>query len=195
MADIATSESWLWKFYRAEIKRRGISGIEEIEGLDVNRNDLKSAIGNFDFVHSTGILYHVPNPMHTLHNLATIAKKYLIVNTVVVPAVMETEFGTLRIPDASALFLPALSGKERKIVGAHYRKVAARLDVDRFAPSIDQQETAVMPYMKDGEYSCWPWWWLMSHKAFESAVCLLGFELVGREVWNNHTLKFMLQRR
>lgn len=133
--------------------------------------------------------------MQTLWNLSSITKKFLIVNTVCAPSVLESEEGTLNVPDASALYMPALSGKERAIVAGHYKKVAARLNADRFAPPIDSQATAAMPYMVDGEYSCMPWWWLFSRKAFEAAVRLQGFEILGSEIWNNHTLKFFLKRR
>jgi len=83
----------------------------------------------FDVVNCSGVIYHVPNPMRLLAALHNITREYLILTSIVTPTIIGSSSGTLRIPDAAPLFLPALSGKEQEIVKSHWvREIVHRCE-------------------------------------------------------------------
>ncbi|WP_439547568.1 hypothetical protein [Sandarakinorhabdus sp.] len=193
VADIADYDSSLWNFYHNKISELGITGIEEMQNIDVNDANSMSALGKFDFVHCTGVIYHCPTPVQAMINLANATKKYLIVNTVIIPDLIENEVGRLAFPNCSAAFLPGLNGHEREIFRVYYRNL--KLDVDRFAPPLNRQAEADLPFLRDGKATWLPYWFLFTESAFEGLVRMLGMEVIEREIWRNHTLKFLLHKK
>lgn len=192
VADIAAPESKLWTVYHREMAAHGLTGIEEYPDTDVNDRASLERIGAFDFVNCTGIFYHCPNPVHVMMNLARVTGKYLITNTVVIPDVIENSVGRVEFPKASAAFMPGLSGHEREVLREHYKGL--NLFVDRFAPPLESQAEAALPFVRGGDATWLPYWFLFTQTAFEALVNLSGMKVLEREVWRNHTLKFLLEK-
>jgi len=191
MADLEPFDHHLWGHWRAETSRLGVTGIEEFQRVNLDDADLPRILGQWDVVHSTGILYHVPNPVHSLLNLRRLVKRWLIVNTVVLPQVIENAAGTLRLPDCAAGLFAALRGQERAVIGEHYR-TRFGMDIDALAPV--RQEGAVMPYMRDGAPSYYPYWWIFTVPAFEALLEMLEMKVRERWTWEEHAHFVLLEK-
>lgn len=192
MADILPLDHELWQHFRAQTQAFGLRDIDFRPEMDVNAADFPKALGRFDIVHATGILYHCPHPVHSLLNLRRVVGEYLITNTVVIPDEVENEEGRVAFPAASALFLPALRGRERAVLRRYY--------LDRFQVDLDQHapmnEGGIMPYLlKDGAPSPWPYWWFYTKSSFERALELLEMRILDRHTWQDHAHFVFLRRK
>ena len=186
MADLEDDSHKLWENYRAQLVKNEVSGIDCMYNVNVDDANLQNKIGKWDFVHSTGILYHVPNPMHTLANYRRITASDLIINTVTIPTEIETELGSVAFNKASVLFLPSLEGRERDILRLYYKNKFG-WDLNVVGPSVVQQDATMMPHiLPDGSFSYYPYWWLFTVNAFEAAARLLDMEIVDTWNWENH---------
>ncbi len=191
MADLEAFDHRLWKHWHAETQRLGVSGIEEFQDVNIDAPDLPARLGQWDIVNATGILYHVPNPVHSLLNLKRVVGRWLIVNTVIVPEVIENAAGTLRFPDCSLALFAALRGQERAVMVEHYRQ-SFGWDLNPFAP--EKQEGEVMPYMLGASPSYYPYWWVFTRPAFEALLEMLGMPVRERWTWQNHAHFALLER-
>jgi hypothetical protein len=88
----------------------------EVECLQGDLFDLERT---WEVVHSSGVLYHQPNPFFYLDKLRSLTDEVCILTSTVAPRVIETRFGMLRVPAGASLLVPALSEDERKIVGSY----------------------------------------------------------------------------
>lgn len=183
MADLEPFEHRLWRHWRAETARQGIAGIEEFERSNLDDPAQTERLGQWDVVHSTGILYHVPNPLFSLLQLRRFVRRWLIINTVVLPSVIENAAGRLVMPDCSVALFAALRGAERAVIAEHYRAEFG-MDIDVLAPV--RQGEAMMPYLRDGHPSYYPYWWIFTVPAFEALLEVLEMKLHERWTWRNH---------
>ena len=191
MADILEDDEDLWKHFRRTARERGVTGIRMLPGVDVDDAALDEKLGRFDIVNATGILYHMANPVHSLLNLRRVVGEYLITNTVVIPDLVENAEGRVAFPQSSALFLPALRGRERAVLRRHYLD-KFQLDLDTHAP---MQSRAMMRYVTRGAPSPWPYWWFFTKSAFEHALELLEMRILDRHTWQDHAHFVFLRRR
>lgn len=191
VADFEPFEHHLWTHWRTETARQGITGIEEFQRANIDDPELPKIIGRWDIVHSTGILYHVPNPVHSILNIRRAARRWLILNTVVVPEVIENAAGRLRFPGSAVAFFAALRGEERAVMAEHYREQFG-MDIDALAPV--RQDGAVMPYMREGEPSYYPYWWIFTRTSFEAALEILEMRVRDRWTWRDHAHFVLLER-
>ena len=191
MADILPLEHELWAHFRQQTRAFGLHEIDFRPGLDLNAPDFPRALGRFDIVHATGLLYHCPHPVHSLLNLRRVVGEYLITNTVVIPDEIENAEGRVRFPAASALFLPALRGRERAVLKRYY--------LDRFQVDLDVHaplgEGSIMPFLQKGEPSPWPYWWFFTKSAFECALELLEMRILDRHTWQDHAHFVFLRQK
>lgn len=185
VADFEGPDHHLWKFFKENVDPAIAGKIKYKYGLNVDDSKAMSDFGKWDFVHSTGILYHCPNPMFTLKNYRGITRKQLIVNTVIVPDKISNSKGVMSFGDASCLFMPALEGQEREILRQYYMEKFG-WDINNVSPP-SKKEDSIMPYLLDsGEYSYYPYWWLFSKRSFEAALELLNMKIVDTYTWENH---------
>lgn len=190
MADILPTDHELWAQFRKGIRVHGVAEIDLRPGLDMDRADFPEKLGRFDIVHATGLLYHAPNPIHSLLNLRRVVGEYLITNTVIVPDTVENAEGSVSFPAASALFLPALRGRERAVLRRYYLD-RFKVDLDIHAP---MSSGAIMPYVSKGAPSPWPYWWFFTKSAFESALQLMEMRILDRHTWQDHAHFVFLRR-
>lgn len=196
-----------WEIFERKMQERGVTDYGKIDGANLEASTFPDQVGQFDFVHCTGILYHAPAPIVMLDNLSRITRQLLIVNTVIVPETVETEVGTLHYPGSQILFLPGISEDERKILEAYYQKL---LDwppnrFSAFAPRIED-ENAAMPWLQTraasdkhfwadkGALSYSPYWMLFTKPAFRAAVKMFGFKIKAEHSFKGHTLTLFCER-
>lgn len=185
MADFEGPDHHLWKFFQENVNSAISPKIKHKYELNVDDAKAMAEFGQWDFVHSTGILYHCPNPMFTLQNYKNITGKQLIVNTVIVPDTISNSKGTMSFGKSSCLFMPALEGQERDILREHYLGKFG-WNIDDVSPPSSRKDN-IMPYLlPDGSYSYYPYWWLFSKRSFEAALELLNLKVLDTHTWNDH---------
>ena len=191
MADFEPFEHDRWGRWRKETAAQGIGGIEEFQRANIDDPALPQILGRWDIVHSTGILYHVPNPVHSILNIRRVARRWLILNTVIVPEVIENAAGTLRFPACAVALFAALRGQERAVLAEHYRGQFG-MEIDSLAPV--RQEGAAMPYLREGAPSYYPYWWIFTRTSFEAALEILEMQVRERWTWRDHAHFVLLER-
>ncbi|UPY37191.1 hypothetical protein [Sediminicoccus sp. KRV36] len=191
MADILPLEHELWAYFRDSTRAHQIHDIDFRPETDVDHPGFAQKLGRFDIVNAASLLYHAPNPIHTLLNLRRVVGEYLIASTVVVPDAVENAEGRVSFAAASALFLPALRGRERAVLRRYYLD-RFQVDLDIHAPASDG---AKMPYVTQGAPSTWPYWWFFTKSAFERALELLEMRILDRHTWQDHAHFVFLRRR
>ena len=136
-------------------------------------------------MHCSGILYHVPEPLRFLQALRVITNEHLVLTSSITETHIKNDAGELRVPEGSALFLPALSDVERAVLKAHW-----------------------WPTLQDGslgltkDIHTWnlddfgPWWWLPTTAALAKMCEITGFEVCEVEhLWNGHAATLLLKAR
>lgn len=191
MADQLPLDDDQWAHFRDQARAHGILDVDFRPGMDVDDPGFAAKLGCFDIVNSAILLYHAPNPIHTLLNLRRVVGEYLIIHTVVVPDEVENAEGRVSFPAASALFLPALRGRERAVLRRHYQDRFG-FDLDLHAPGSDD---ATRRYVRKGAASPWPWWWFFTRSAFEGALEMLEMRVLDRHTWRDHGHFVFLRRR
>jgi len=138
------------------------SGVEEFTLLSRDINDYKGP--RFDVVYSSGVLYHLPDPLGYLRMVVEMAQEYCIVASTVCPAVMDMPAGTVRVPDAGALFIPALDGTERAVVESYMH---------------DHGRPGFMTGAGTRDFrNYYPNWWLPTKEAFMAMCQVAGIDVV-----------------
>ena len=193
MADIRPFSYHEWTTFDGTLVAAGVPGVDRFENVDITRPDLTDRLPTFDVVHCTGIFYHLPNPVDALRTLDGVVGTHLIINTVTVPAQVENADGRLDFSGNVALFLPGINAHERAVLGTHY-KAKFGWSIDDVAPPLEAQAGAKMPYVDKGEFSCWPYWWLMSDACFRSLLHLMRYRIEAEWKWEDHTLACLCAR-
>jgi hypothetical protein len=193
MADIRPFSYYEWDVFNKKCADAGLADIDRYEGVDIANPALGTRLPRFDVVHCTGIFYHLPSPVSAFDSLQQIVGRYLIINTVTIPERVENAAGTLHFPGNVALFLPGLSAHERAVLSAHYDG-RYQWVLDDVAPPLETQATAKMPYRLNGQFSSWPYWWLMSDDCFRSLIRLMGFAIREEWTWDGHCLFCLCER-
>lgn len=193
MADFEPFSHHLWTTFRRKMREAGVTDIEEHEGVDVRDTELAGKLGRFDFVHSTGINYHLPDPVSGVYNLACITNRFLVTNTMVLPGIVENEHGRIELGESRVMFLPAVTEQERKILRKYYFEKFG-WDFNNNVPPADDPAPK-MPYVTEAGLSCYPYWWLFSAGAFRSLLTRLGFNILDEWQWEDHVLALFCERQ
>lgn len=112
MMDVTVEGGELWDLFRERMKSLNIEDFE-CESGDVCAVDGRQS---YDVVHSSGVLYHHPNPFDILRAYRRLTKQYLIISSAVIPTTISNEFGSIQLPASGLLFVPALNEVERQIM-------------------------------------------------------------------------------
>lgn len=190
-ADIRPIDYFEWEGFRQVMRSRGVDGVEEFDRIDIRDANALARLGVFDTVHTTGIFYHLPSPADALWNLRKVTGRHLITNTVTFPGAIENGAGTLRLPDAGVLFLPALTEQDRRVLNQHYQDKFG-WSIDQTAPPLDRPNPG-MPWIEDGELTCWPYWYLYTDHAFRKLLELCRFRVIDEFKWQDHTLQVLCE--
>jgi hypothetical protein len=178
MLDVLPEGNEWWQRFHERMSRLGVEKVQCIVG-DVNEMEG----GRYDVVHSSGVLYHVPNPIAYLATLRGLAREHVILTSAIVPSRVLNRFGRLRVRDGTALFVPALSERDKRI----YAHFFTRGDPNLLLGGINT-DNAFVPH----NYS--PWWWLLPPGTIRSMVECAGFEVLDDGPnWNGHGHTFLLR--
>lgn len=191
MADIRPSSYYEWDLFRKISAKKGVSGIVELDNVDIRKRETLAPLGTCDLVHCTGILYHLPSPAEALWNLRSVTGEYLITNTVCIPLKISNEYGTLEVPESAVLFGAALTDHERLVLNKYYLDKLG-FSLDTTSPRLGEANPDY-PWVVDGELTCWPYWYYYTEHAFRSLLKLCKLEVVDEGWYENHTL-FVLCR-
>jgi Methyltransferase domain len=133
-----------------EQSRRG-SPVRFVRG-DIHDPAVAAEVGNVDVAFCSGVLYHSPNPLHTLAALRGICRETLLLWTATVPELPGTRNG--------CVFLPHLDDRSRRMY-------------DRLWPG---HMTGVSdPFSADAGYD--NWFWALSPSAVRSMIEASGFRV------------------
>ena len=119
MIDVSPVDSELWTLF--EQRRRALR-LPAVECVSADILTLAEAepCPQFDVVHCSGVLYHMPEPVRFLRASRTITTDTLVLTSAVTATRATGENGTLEIPAAAMLCIPALHGREREIVESYW---------------------------------------------------------------------------
>ncbi len=205
LIDVVPLEHPSWKDFDERCRERGIDNYRKLQA-DVNSLD-PSQIGAFEVVHCAGVLYHMPDPVHTILRLRGVTGRYLILNSAVVPdRITTSDGGELNLPPGCALFAPALEGALAETLRQYWSARGVELPQLRHA--------AAYPWIRDGEGGndgpCWspsskksrevrlnygPWWWFFTERSLEGILQMAGFKVLDKhEAWGSRAMSYLCER-
>ena len=147
--------------FERERERRG-SSLEWVQG-DLHDRAAIEALGEFDVVWSTGVIYHTPNPYEQVKNLCDMCRGDLLLGSQVIPEVPGI--------DHACIWYPGLPEDSRRAFEwAHGGEEAPRC--------IGLTE----PF--DPELGYANYWWGISRSAMRAMVETAGMDVVEEFAWN-----------
>ena len=180
MIDVLPEDNEWWDKFKDRIISFNITDCECISG-DIN----SVSVGTFDVVHSSGILYHLPNPISYIEKLCQITNEYLVLTTAIIPGLIINRHGILITKPGRSLYVPSLSQREKKI----YARFYTGGNKEMLLGGINHEAVFTLQ-----NYS--PWWWLMTVETIKSICNIAGFDILengSNFSRGNHS--FLLRRR
>ena len=187
----------LWKDLDEKCELRGVKGHKKVFA-DLNQ---PGDIGPWDVVYCSGVIYHMPDPVHTMLQLRSLCKRYLVLTSMIVPPRMSGPDGEVVLGEGQVVFVPAISGVTKSVCAAHLDA----LDIKIFGVNLN--EPFVWHYgdtgpSRAGENSIHgsgvnygPWWWLFTEEFVERLLTLAGFRVLDREeTWAARAVSFLAER-
>ncbi|MCS6924964.1 MAG: class I SAM-dependent methyltransferase [Candidatus Binatia bacterium] len=175
MIDITPLGQELWHLFESRRQALQLPAVWCISD-DVLRLAETASCPQFDVVHCSGLLYHMPDPLRFLQALRKMTREFLVLTSVVTAPCVRNEHGELRLPAAAALFIPALRSQERAILHAYWSRF-----VGDGALGVTREVTTWRP----DDYA--PWWWLPTVEALQAMCRAVGFaQQEGGYFWNNN---------
>jgi hypothetical protein len=175
MIDILPAGQELWQSF--DDHRRAL-GLPEVSCISSDIVDLADIVPcpQFDVVHCSGVLYHMPNPMRFLVALRRITREYLVLSSAITATKIKSNKGVLEIPQTAALFVPALQGRESVIVSSYWQKF-----VGDGAIGLTREVASWQPE----DYAAW--WWLPTVETLKAMCMTAGFYYrTGGYMWNGN---------
>ena len=173
MIDVSPPESELWTLFDERRNSLRLPEVECVSG-DILALAETDPCPQFDVVHCSGVLYHMPEPVSFLRALKKITREALILTSAITATRIKSKKGVLEIPAASMLCIPALQGKEREIVASYWQSVVGdgAFGITRDIPGWDPEDFG-------------PWWWLPTAEALRAMCESIGFRHeAGEPSWN-----------
>ncbi|MDD2677406.1 MAG: class I SAM-dependent methyltransferase [Methylacidiphilaceae bacterium] len=184
MIDAAPATDLGWAAFEQRRRELGVGAVTCVSS-DVVRLVEAPDPPLFDVVHCSGVLYHVPEPMRLLLALKRIARHHLVLTSLVARSEYPHKGGTLRVPDAASLFIPALEGPEREAVAGYWKNLVGdgAVGLTRENPTWQLEDFG-------------PWWWLPRPRALRALSRSAGFYLIEeREFWEGNACTLLLSAR
>ncbi len=175
MIDITPEGNELWRAFEDRRRALKVPEVSCIAG-DVVALAAGDQCPRFHVVHCSGILYHLPDPMRLLVALRRLTREYLVLTSVVTATRVESGPGTLELPRAAVLFVPALEGRERAILAARWRPFVGDGAIGL---------TTEPPAWRPDDFA--PWWWLPTVEGLKAMCRAAGFRCeAGDYFWNGN---------
>lgn len=188
MIDVAPEDGPedLWKAFGSRLDEHGVSGVRCIQGNVDDRTVVESA-GSFDVVHCSGVLYHCPEPIHTLRNLRSLVNETLILGTATMPEEVANSAGAVEVEPGTAMLVPAMTTSQRAVVGEWLREDGAA-----FAYGINHEVGADWTLDRNDWKPYEAWWWLFTRDYVAALLEVAGFEVRNvANYWNGRATLFL----
>ncbi len=184
MLDISPPDNALWDALAARCAEKGVTGYHSLTG-NIDDADVPEATGVVDVVHCSGVLYHCPNPVHSIGQLARMCGETMIIASTIVPDHLRNARGKLALPAGSLLFVPGLSDEQRAVVSEYWNEVGAQ--------AYGLNVPVPGGWRLDTDYG--PWWWLFTADVVPALLRVAGFTVVERALtWHNHVGLYLARR-
>ena len=155
-----------WDGMRKRLDENGVGPCEFISA-DINDKELE----RFDVVHSSGVLYHLPAPIHYIRKLRNITNEYCILTSTTIGTHIVGGGGELTLPDGAVVFIPGLQGEAKGIIEAWYR--------DGGYGEVAEPESSFGGHSNLENY--YPNWFVPTVAAFKAMAVSGGFDIVDEE--------------
>jgi 2-polyprenyl-3-methyl-5-hydroxy-6-metoxy-1,4-benzoquinol methylase len=177
MIDIQTEGHKLWQDFHQRMKELGIKNYSAVSG------DIQNlTIEPFDVIHSSGILYHLPNPLIYLSKLHSLTRQYMILGSTITHEKIENKYGIYIVPSSGAIFVPALGKQEKAILNEHWQK-----------NNVGTFEKYQLSDYKLNSFG--PWWWLPTVNTLKCMCSICGFEVINEGyTWNKYAYALLLKK-
>jgi hypothetical protein len=103
--------------------------------------------------------------MSLLVALKKLARRHVVLTSVVIPTRIENAEGVLEIPECGSIFVPALADRERAIIRAHWRQILGDVDAVGLTTEVARWNTEDFA----------PWWWIPTASTFVAMCAAAGF--------------------
>jgi SAM-dependent methyltransferase len=151
------------EFERRKTAQR--SRVEFVQG-DLHDPGTIEALGQFDVVWCTGVIYHSPDPYRLIEHLRELTLETLVLGTRVLPE--------LRLFEGGCVFYPALSARSRRAIGWLHGSEAKGL------------VGAATPFDRTPVMGLVNYWWGLTPSAVRGMLDVARFDVV--EEWNEDPL-------
>lgn len=175
MADIQREGNQYWQAFHEHAAERGVTDYKSFPGVDIDDLETPNRIGTFDFVHCSGILYHVPNLIFTIERLRSVTNKYLLLGSMVVPEVVENEKGRISFEGGRVVFMPAMDAETIAIMAAHFDQSGIKIW------NVNAEEAPLRKPNGKPDYG--PWWWLYSGTTQTKMLENCGFRVLDHSLF------------
>lgn len=138
----------------------GREQVKFVQG-DINEAAIARALGTFDVVFCSGVLYHVPNPLFTLARLRSICRELLILGSSTIAELGQSQ---------GAVYYPHLDARARGAL------------TYRTPPGYDKIGLDTV-YRPDWDYS--NFFWGLTPSCIAAMLASVGFEVVERYRWRH----------
>ena len=174
MIDGMKESSRWWDKFDKRCKEKGVVCKNKIS-IDINDLSLLERVGTFDVVHCMGVLYHCPNPIHTLNQLYSITNDYLILGTTRIPSNLEDPRFPIDVPAGGVLLSEVLTEKQKEICVIFYNHPDNRVIF------YDGREDEVLQYREKLNTHTRPWWYFFTDEYIEYILKICGFKILSKD--------------
>jgi hypothetical protein len=171
MIDIAPEdggEDDLWERFRERAASLGVTDTTCMVA-SIDDPETPQRAGSFEVVCCNGVLYHCPDPLHTLRQLRAITSETLLLGTVTMPETVTTSAGTVSVEAGGALLVPAINESQRAVFAQWLRELG---DINILAYGITHPPDT--DWALD-DYA--PWWWFFTRDHVAALLRVAGFEV------------------
>lgn len=181
MVDVSVAGSTLWPAFEQRMRELQVDRYRCVIG-DVTEAATLEEIGPVEVVHSSGVFYHMPEPISYIVALRELATEFVILTSAITKTVMIQGRRRLKVPRSSMLFIPALRGHEAEIVRKYWKR----------------QGVEGGGITEDCEYRIddfGPWWYLPTQEALRSVCETAGFRVESQEpTWHGNASTLLLSK-
>lgn len=179
MADIQAMGNEWWQKFDQRCSELGVSGYD-CRNIDICDPSTLSDVEKFDFVHCSGIMYHVSDPIQFIQNLMGITNEYLLISSMTIPTVIENKDGRLDSPEGSAHLVHMLPDQARKVLANYLVSKGMKED-------IVSRKTPKELFHENGSVRTGPWWWIYSPETMDAMCEMCGLEIIKTNTLSNYS--------
>jgi len=151
---------------------------------DATARNFPQRVGEFDVVHSAGVIYHIHSPFDYLMNLRDITRKILVVTSMTVPDRIGQTSDAIDLSGGKFLSTHQLDADQYRILSTHFET----LNLDRNAIL----GAAKHLYGIDGHPDSGSWWWLFTVESLRRLLSAVGLQVDAvTETWHNRAHTFI----